>query len=161
MRRDDWTTPQKLYDYLNEKWQFTIDAAASDHNAKHKRYWTESDDALKQDWSKEVIFCNPPYSKCMEFSMKGLQTLADSRGSHPPRFCLLLPVRSDRIWYQKLVNDPSIKTCHITGRLHFDDSGKGAFMYSVIVYTRTIGEPLNNYLCASLFNINGKGGAKT
>lgn len=32
--KDDWETPQKLFDQLNEEFHFTLDAASSDQNAK-------------------------------------------------------------------------------------------------------------------------------
>lgn len=68
---DSWGTPIELFDSLNAEFNFTIDAAANKFNALCDRYWTEDDDALKQDWNGEVIFCNPPYSRTGEFLAKG------------------------------------------------------------------------------------------
>lgn len=153
MRRDDWQTPKALFEYLHSFCKFTVDAAASEENALLHNYWDEAKDALKQDWSKEIVFCNPPYSRCKEF--------ADHARENANQCVLLLPVRSDRIWYQKLKADDLWQHWDITGRLHFDDSGKSAFMYSVL-FARGMW-PLfsNRWVDASRFNLNGKGGAKS
>ena len=153
MTRDDWKTPVKLFQYLNGFCHFTIDAAASKSNALCPRFWDEETDALKQDWSKEVVFCNPPYSMCKEF--------CDKARREATRCLLLLPVRSDRIWYQKIINAEGWSNWPVTGRLHFDDSNKGAFMYSILL---SKGLPFlfaTKWVDAARFNANGKGGAKS
>ena len=48
--KDDWGTPQKLYDALNKEFGFTMDACADDTNYKHENYYTVETDGLKADW---------------------------------------------------------------------------------------------------------------
>ena len=60
-RGSDWSTPQELFDKLNAEFNFTLDVCASDWNAKCEKYFTEEDNALKQNWGKNVCFMNPPY----------------------------------------------------------------------------------------------------
>lgn len=67
---DSYGTPIELFESLDAEFKFTIDAAANKFNALCDRYWTEEDDALKQDWKGEVVFCNPPYSRAGEFLAK-------------------------------------------------------------------------------------------
>ena len=45
-----WETPQRLFDELDAEFHFTLDAAASDGNHKCARYFTQSDDGLRQNW---------------------------------------------------------------------------------------------------------------
>lgn len=45
-----WETPQKLFDELDAEFHFTLDAAASDENHKCKRYFTQKEDGLRQNW---------------------------------------------------------------------------------------------------------------
>ena len=45
-----WETPQALFDELNEKYHFTLDAAASHSNHKVGRYYTAEDSGLDKDW---------------------------------------------------------------------------------------------------------------
>jgi site-specific DNA-methyltransferase (adenine-specific) len=62
-RGSDWSTPQELFDELDKEFHFTLDPCASDWNAKCKKYFTEKEDGLKQDWGNEIVFMNPPYGK--------------------------------------------------------------------------------------------------
>jgi len=59
----EWSTPQDLYDKLNEEFRFTVDVAASDDNHKTAFYYTEDENGLVQDWSEESVWCNPPYGR--------------------------------------------------------------------------------------------------
>jgi len=62
-----WETPAEIFEPLHKRFRFTVDAAAEPHNAKLPRYWTKADDdALKQDWSGETVFLNPPYGGGIE-----------------------------------------------------------------------------------------------
>ena len=60
---DEWATPQELFDKLNDEFNFTIDVCASKENAKVNRFFTKEQDGLKQDWTGETVWCNPPYGK--------------------------------------------------------------------------------------------------
>jgi len=53
--KDDWRTPKKLYDTLNEEFNFNFDPCPYKHNIK---LWN----GLEVDW-KERNFINPPYSR--------------------------------------------------------------------------------------------------
>lgn len=59
---DDRAITAEAFAPLHERFAFTVDAAASDENARLPRYWTESDDALRQPWAGERVWANPPYS---------------------------------------------------------------------------------------------------
>lgn len=154
-RRDDWETPQKLFDYLDSVFDFTLDAAASKENAKCDKYYDERADGLTKPWDRST-FCNPPYSKDREFAVKAdieWRTVANCS-------CLVLPVRSDRLWFQRLLHVGNVKTCWITGRLHFGGSDKAAFMYSILFYWHPE-QVLPLYMQAGQFNDSGKGDART
>ena len=47
---NEWSTPQDLFEELNEEFGFTIDVAATAENAKCERYYTAADNGLKQSW---------------------------------------------------------------------------------------------------------------
>lgn len=49
-RKDDWETPQELFDQYNERFNFNLDAASNDNNAKCQNHFTVSDDGLSQNW---------------------------------------------------------------------------------------------------------------
>jgi site-specific DNA-methyltransferase (adenine-specific) len=62
-KRQDWGTPQALFDALDAEFGFDLDAAASPENAKCERYLSE--DALSVDWHAlgNRIWLNPPYGR--------------------------------------------------------------------------------------------------
>ena len=69
-RGSDWATPQDLFDNLNKEFNFTLDPCASEWNAKCKKFYTDKDDGLKQNWEKDRVFMNPPYGKALNDWMK-------------------------------------------------------------------------------------------
>lgn len=54
--KDDWETPQFLFDELNTEFHFTLDPCASDNNHKCIRYFTKENDGLSQFWGNERVF---------------------------------------------------------------------------------------------------------
>ena len=121
--KSDWETPQELFNKLHEEFHFTLDAAASDHNHKLPRYYTENTDGLSQDWGGERVFCNPPYGvketgqwteKCWKEAQKP-NTLV----------VLLIPARTDRkSFHEFLYNQPNVNIRFLKGRLRFEDRGQ-------------------------------------
>ncbi|WP_227544458.1 phage N-6-adenine-methyltransferase [Raoultella terrigena] len=61
--RDDWRSPRKLVESLDNEFDFTIDLAADNNNRVCDRYYSEQDNALLMSWKDERGFCNPPFSK--------------------------------------------------------------------------------------------------
>ena len=47
--KDDWETPQALFDQLNEEFHFTLDAASNDQNAKCEHHYTAENRAGSSD----------------------------------------------------------------------------------------------------------------
>lgn len=58
----EYSTPQWLFDHLNDEFHFTLDVAALPETAKCARYFTPQDDGLSQSWAGEVVWLNPPFS---------------------------------------------------------------------------------------------------
>src|ERR1700682_6507260 len=56
-------TPDGLFRQLDVEFAFTLDAAASDRNAKCARYFTLADDALGREWGVERVWLNPPFGR--------------------------------------------------------------------------------------------------
>lgn len=81
---DEWSTPQALFDELNSTFKFTLDPCATPENAKCAKFYTKEQDGLKQDWSGETIWCNPPLRATywrMGKEMRG--ALGRGRDAHP------------------------------------------------------------------------------
>lgn len=61
----EWETPQAIFDQLNEEFHFTLDPCSTDENAKCEKHFTKEQNGLAQDWTGEVVYCNPPYGREM------------------------------------------------------------------------------------------------
>lgn len=93
---DDRTTPDEVFGPLHERFRFTVDAAAADHNARLPRYWTQRENGLLQPWGGERVWCNPPYSDLATWTHK-------ARGSamFADLIVMLLPAnRTEQGWWQ-------------------------------------------------------------
>lgn len=78
---DDRETHPENFDPLMARFRFTLDVAASPHNAKCRDYFTPDDDGLKQPWDGSV-WCNPPYSDCGAWVRKAWDEWFTGRPQH-------------------------------------------------------------------------------
>lgn len=123
-RSDERETPDDLFHQLNERYRFTIDAAASRRNHKVMIYWTRQTDGLKQNWSHQRLWINPPFSNITPWVEKACLFEAELA-------VLLVPVWTDRKWFHSAlsVSSPHQKYAekfHLTfikGRLKFGKPG--------------------------------------
>lgn len=124
--KDDWETPQWLFDTLDSEFGFTLDPCCTHENAKCKKHYTQEENGLLRDWGGETVFCNPPYSrktkknpgqiawvkKCLEESKKpGTVVVA------------LLPARTDTILFHSYIYGKA-EIRFLKGRVPFLDQGK-------------------------------------
>lgn len=143
--RDNWTTPQDLFDRLNEEFQFTLDAAAEKHNAKCAKYYgpDHSDpwmrNALVIPWPGRV-WCNPPYSKARDFVAKAVEEMAKD---HNTMTMMLLAARTDTRMFHDYLYDresgqwrPGIEVRFLKGRLKFGGAVNSAPFPSMLVVFR-------------------------
>lgn len=132
--KDDWETPQDLYDELDAEFHFTLDACADQDNAKHPHFYCESEDGLQQDWSGETVWCNPPYSngkqndwvrKCYEEGQRPDTTVV-----------LLIPARTDTARFHDYIWGKA-EVRFIRGRLKFVGADNSAPFPSMICVYRS------------------------
>jgi site-specific DNA-methyltransferase (adenine-specific) len=125
---DNWETPQELFDELNKEFGFTLDPCATPGNAKCAKYYTLAEDGLTQDWTGEVVFCNPPYGrkqnawvqKCHEHGMRGGVAV------------MLLPARTDTVRFHDLIFGKA-EIRFLRGRLKFGKAANNAPFPSMVV----------------------------
>ncbi|WP_130078788.1 DNA N-6-adenine-methyltransferase [Escherichia coli] len=67
---DYWRTPFLLFKNLHHEFCFTLDGAATKHDALLPRF---TDDISRQSWDGERVFCNPPYSDIPSFLLKAAE----------------------------------------------------------------------------------------
>lgn len=131
--KNDWETPQELFDLLGRDYRFTLDACATKTNAKCARFFSPEEDALTQDWGGETVWCNPPYSakqqdafvkKCFEESRKPGTTVV-----------ALLPARTDTNRFHRYIYGRA-EIRFVWGRITFVGAENPAPFPSMIVTWR-------------------------
>lgn len=127
---DEWPTPQRLFDALHAEFGFTLDPCATEANAKCGRYFTRAEDGLKQDWSRDVVFMNPPYGRMIGHWVKK----AYESARQGALVVSLLPARTDTRWWHDYVMRGEIRL--LRGRLTFEGGKYPAPFPSAIVVFR-------------------------
>lgn len=101
---DDWRTPYRLFYNLHREFNFTLDGAATEHDALLPRF---TDDIHNQSWVGERVFVNPPYSGIPSFLIKA---------SEADLAVFLIPYRPQTIyWLKHIFTNP---LCHEIRILH-------------------------------------------
>lgn len=118
---DSWGTPESLFLELDREFNFDLDAAASDQNAKVKKYLTKETDSLAQDWARMArsVWLNPPYGrdvgrwieKAYHESLRGCTVV------------VLIFARTETQWWQQwAMRAAQIRL--LEGRVYFNQGGK-------------------------------------
>ena len=147
---DEWSTPQAFWDELDDEFQFTLDAAATQENKKILLYCGPDrtdglHDALTVDWVCQseakyggTIWCNPPYSRCREFIAK-----AANEANCGATVVCLVPSRTDTRWWHEYVWDQTkhqpragVEVRFLRGRLKFVGATNSAPFPSVVIIFR-------------------------
>ena len=131
----DWATPQDFFDKLNEEFHFTLDPCADDLNHKCDKFYTKEEDGLKQDWSGEVVFCNPPYGKDVPRWVK--KCFNEVYAGTCKCAVMLLPARTDTRWFHDYIYQRA-ELRFVKGRLKFGESKTSAPFPSMIVVFRGV-----------------------
>ena len=134
-KSDEWETPQKIFDELNEEFPFNLDPCATDDNHKCDVYYTKKDDGLVQNWEGASVFCNPPYSdisrwveKCFYEGCKDNTTVV-----------MLIPSRTDTKYFHNYIYMRS-EIRFIKGRVRFSGKDNAPFPSMVVIFRGAIKE---------------------
>lgn len=131
--KDDWGTPDYLYDELNNEFKFTLDPCPFP-----KPEW----DGLELDWTNERVFVNPPYSGSnIENWMK---KCFNERNKAEVIVMLIPTTKTGTKYFKKYVLDIHAETRFITGRVNFvplaGQNENSNPLYSMLVIWRRVDE---------------------
>lgn len=132
---NEWYTPKVLYEELNKEFNFTLDPCATKQSAKCEKFYTITEDGLKQDWGSEIVFINPPYGreiskwvkKAYEESIKGALCV------------MLIPARTDTSYWHNYIFGKASDIRFLRGRIKFEKQdgttmGSAPFPSAIIVW---------------------------
>lgn len=121
--KDDWRTPQGLFDQYDQIYSFDLDGAADESNHLVRHYLGPggmAEDALVVSWSDygHRVWLNPPYSLVKEFVTK-----AAAEQAHGVLTVALLPARTDTRWFHDYIySNVNASVKFLRGRLKFGTS---------------------------------------
>lgn len=125
--RDDWSTPQDLFDELDAEFHFDLDVCATPQSAKCATYFTKETDGLAHDW-RGSCWMNPPYG---DEIAKWIQKAWES--SKNATVVCLVPARVDTGWWWDYCRRGDVR--FLKGRLRFGGGETGApFPSAVVVF---------------------------
>ena len=130
-KTNEWSTPQDFFDELDKEFNFTLDPCATSENAKCTKYFTVEDDGLKQDWSNDIVFMNPPYGRDIKYWIKK----AYEESLNGATVVCLIPSRTDTAYWHNYIFGKADDIRFIKGRLKFGGSKNPApFPSAIIVF---------------------------
>lgn len=101
--KDDWETPDNLYNYLDSIFHFTLDPSCNIYNKKCEFFYTYvscDNNGLVNSWFGHTVFCNPPYGKIIhEWIYKGFNEWIQNHVTS----VFLIPARVDTQWFHRYV----------------------------------------------------------
>jgi site-specific DNA-methyltransferase (adenine-specific) len=124
--KQDWTTPQNIYDQLDKEFGFSTDVASSEENHKAPKYFTREDSGLDKQW-KGACFMNPPYNEMAAWIEKAYE-----ESLHGSTVVALIPSRTDTRYFHDFCMRAS-EIRFIKGRLKFGNGANTAPFPSAIV----------------------------
>lgn len=154
--KDQYATPQKLFDKLNREFEFSFDICAQPETAKCYPFLTENDDALSKLWyslvvPNDYIWCNPPYSNITPWIEKAAEAQVNGVG-----VVMLVMCDPSVGWFKRAIETVSEVRFIIGGRVSFVKDGepqKGNNKGSVIFVfnPHNIGDVKTRYIDRSEF----------
>jgi hypothetical protein len=122
---DDRALPAEDFAKLHARFNFTIDAAAAEHNTKLPRFYSLQNSGLIASWAGERVYCNPPFSLIEPWVKKAW--------AEPDALVvMILPAnRTEQGWWQRHIEPKRdrydrLKVEFLPGRQRFINSGKTA-----------------------------------
>jgi len=149
--KEDWETPQWLFNELNREFDFNLDAAGDKHNAKCENYIIEEVDSLSEPWllfsvnvwggTKSRVWLNPPYGRSVGKWVE--KAVEEVKAGHSELVVMLLPARPDTKYFHRFIWDkekhqprPGVEVRFLEGRLKFGGATNSAPFPSMVVIFR-------------------------
>lgn len=142
-KSSEWGTPQALFDRLDMAFLFKLDVAATTENTKCAQFLS-APDGLIEPWVDGWSWCNPPYGRGIgDWTAKAVHEQAYGHQS-----VLLLPARTDTVWWHRDVMAYATQIRFLVGRLRFEGATSSApFPSALIVFGSSY--PGHHLVCLS------------
>lgn len=128
-KKDDWETPDALYQELDNEFHFDLDACASAENHKCENYYTIDDNGLLKNWGGHTVWCNPPYSNVRDWIRKCYYE------GHKPNttvVCLVFSRTDTKWWWNYVQNKAEVR--FVKGRIKFGGIANAPFPSALVIF---------------------------
>jgi len=134
-KSNEWSTPQKLFDYLDNIFDFTLDPCCTKDTAKCSKFYTDKEDGLSQSWENEIVFMNPPYGgHTAEWLEKAR---IESSSNNAVVVCLIVSA-TDRSYWHTNISKYADEIWFFRGRVKFGGKKTTApFASAIVIYRPT------------------------
>ena len=134
--KDNWETPDALFQPLHQTYQFVLDAAADGTNHKVPRWYGpggEAPNALTVSWPLDEghVWLNPPYSVGLQ--AKFVRKAQWEAKGKPYSVVCLLPARTDTKLFHEVILVHAKSVQFLRGRVKFKGGASCAPFPSLIV----------------------------
>lgn len=142
--KDDWETPDDLFERLDDEFNFTLDVCAHHENTKVLRYISEVDNTFDTDWRERseggACWMNPPYGRKMApFMHRALQQSVNNKLT----VVSLITARTDTDMWHTYVMKCADQVRFIKGRLTFKGASAPApFPSCIVIYANSENSPI-------------------
>lgn len=127
-KRQDWETPDELFNPLNDEFGFTLDVCATKDNAKCSRFYSMSENGLVQDW-EGVCWMNPPFGEQGKWVRKAFESAQEGA-----TVVCLLPSRTNTNWWHDYCMKGEVR--FVRGRPKFKGAEHGLPQpLAIVVFT--------------------------
>ena len=139
--KQEWETPQDMFDALNSQYKFTFDLAADVNNHKCTNYFGVTDDALKQKW-RGRCWLNPPYGSKGETRLaKWIEKAYLEAQTGDCSVTMLIPARTNTEWWGKYCMQAR-EILFVIGRPKFEGAIHGLPQpLAIITFSKTSSPP--------------------
>ena len=136
--KQNWETPDWVFEWCDNIFSFTLDTAAEEGNKKVKNFYSREKSAMEHPWNGRV-WCNPPYSKekgvpgsvgVKEFLARGLDEFQKNEACQ--MICFLVAAATDSRWFQDYCFSADYLV-FIKGRLKFNGAKNSQTKGSALV----------------------------
>jgi len=136
-KKDDWETPDDLFNLYNRTFRFGLDAAANQTNHKVDTWFgpggVEEDALAAPDWMKwGNVWLNPPYTRGVQEAF--IERAASEGLKHLGAVVCLLPARTDTKLFHNVIKYGQVE--FLRGRVKFKGAKHGAPFPSLIAVFR-------------------------
>jgi len=101
-RKQEWETPQLLFERLDQEFNFTFDLAADATNTKCQAYYDIENNALEHEWVGVIGWLNPPYgSRLYKLSNWIKKAYQETQKYSSTTVVMLIPARTNTSWWAK------------------------------------------------------------